>query len=135
MEYSGSWGKLVQEKNLKSKISQHCPFNHWKEFLFLFLCLQILQRCDCHSLNYLPVSAKDEGAKEQGDNKETPAHTGSNVNPFLLQGASILTPFLAVKQIAWKHIIKYQPMTSKKAPIFLCFMFSTYRSISPRRHV
>ncbi len=27
MVYSGAWGKLIQEKNQKSKISQHCPFN------------------------------------------------------------------------------------------------------------
>jgi hypothetical protein len=25
--YSGTWGKLIHEKNLKSKISWHCPFN------------------------------------------------------------------------------------------------------------
>ncbi len=24
--YSGAWGKLIHEKNLKSKISVHCPF-------------------------------------------------------------------------------------------------------------
>ncbi len=26
-EYSGAWGKLIYEKNQKSKISWHCPFN------------------------------------------------------------------------------------------------------------
>ncbi len=26
MVYSGAWGKLIHEKNLKSKISWHCPF-------------------------------------------------------------------------------------------------------------
>ncbi len=26
MGYSGAWGKLIHEKNLKSKISWHCPF-------------------------------------------------------------------------------------------------------------
>ncbi len=27
MVYSGAWGKLIQEKNQKQKISWHCPFN------------------------------------------------------------------------------------------------------------
>ncbi len=27
MVYSGAWGKLIQEKKQKSKISWHCPFN------------------------------------------------------------------------------------------------------------
>ncbi len=27
MVYSGAWRKLIQENNLKSKISWHCPFN------------------------------------------------------------------------------------------------------------
>ncbi len=26
MVYSGAWGKLIHEKNQKSKISGHCPF-------------------------------------------------------------------------------------------------------------
>ncbi len=26
MVYSGDWGKLIHEKNQKSKISRHCPF-------------------------------------------------------------------------------------------------------------
>jgi hypothetical protein len=26
MVYSGAWGKLIYEKNQKSKISWHCPF-------------------------------------------------------------------------------------------------------------
>jgi hypothetical protein len=26
MEYSGAWGELIHERNLKSKISWHCPF-------------------------------------------------------------------------------------------------------------
>ncbi len=26
MVYSGAWGKLINEKNQKSKISWHCPF-------------------------------------------------------------------------------------------------------------
>jgi hypothetical protein len=25
--YSGAWGKLIHEKNLKTKSSWHCPFN------------------------------------------------------------------------------------------------------------
>ncbi len=28
MIYSGAWGKLIREKNQKSKILWHCPFNH-----------------------------------------------------------------------------------------------------------
>ncbi len=27
MVYSGAWGKLINEKNQKQKISWHCPFN------------------------------------------------------------------------------------------------------------
>jgi hypothetical protein len=27
LRYSGAWGKAIHEKNLKSKISWHCPFN------------------------------------------------------------------------------------------------------------
>ncbi len=27
MVYSGAWGKLIHEKNQKSKISWNCPFN------------------------------------------------------------------------------------------------------------
>ncbi len=27
MVYSAAWGKLIHEKNQKSKISWHCPFN------------------------------------------------------------------------------------------------------------
>ncbi len=33
MVYSTAWGKLIHEKNQKSKISLHCPFNgypYWK---------------------------------------------------------------------------------------------------------
>jgi hypothetical protein len=30
MVYSGAWGKLINEKNLKSKISWHCPFKYRK---------------------------------------------------------------------------------------------------------
>ncbi len=33
MVYSGAWGKLIREKNQKSKISWHCPFkgsDQWK---------------------------------------------------------------------------------------------------------
>ncbi len=31
MGYSGAGGKLIHEKNLKSKISWHCPFKMWVE--------------------------------------------------------------------------------------------------------
>jgi hypothetical protein len=27
MLFSGAWGKIIHEKNLKQKVSQHCPFN------------------------------------------------------------------------------------------------------------
>jgi hypothetical protein len=27
MEYLGAWGTLIHEKNMKSKISWHCPSN------------------------------------------------------------------------------------------------------------
>ncbi len=29
MEYTEAWGKLIQEENLKSKISWHPPFQSW----------------------------------------------------------------------------------------------------------
>ncbi len=28
MLFSGGWGKMIHEKNLKQKISWHCPFKH-----------------------------------------------------------------------------------------------------------
>jgi hypothetical protein len=31
--YSGAWGKLIHEKNKKSKISGHCPFKSRGVFL------------------------------------------------------------------------------------------------------
>ncbi len=33
MLYSGAWGKLIREKNRKSKISWHCPFKETTMFL------------------------------------------------------------------------------------------------------
>jgi hypothetical protein len=36
MVYSGAWGKLTYEKNQKSKISWHCPFNKYKIMQSLF---------------------------------------------------------------------------------------------------
>ncbi len=39
MVHSGDWGKLIHEKNQKSKISWHCPFNDSKQTLFSFHCL------------------------------------------------------------------------------------------------
>ncbi len=30
MVYSEAWGKVIYEKNQKSKISWHCPFNNWR---------------------------------------------------------------------------------------------------------
>jgi hypothetical protein len=32
MVYSEAWGKLIHEKNLKSKISWHCPFKFNETF-------------------------------------------------------------------------------------------------------
>ncbi len=37
MVYSGAWGKLIHEKNQKSKISWHCPFKLVFCFFSLFL--------------------------------------------------------------------------------------------------
>ncbi len=31
MVYSGAWGKLINEKNLKAKISWYCPFKEKAE--------------------------------------------------------------------------------------------------------
>ncbi len=51
----GAWGKLIHEKNLKSKISWHCPFK------LSFACTKLykVKTADspCHSLptgNYIP---------------------------------------------------------------------------------
>jgi hypothetical protein len=33
MRYSGAWGKLIHEKNMKLKISWHCPFNMYSMFI------------------------------------------------------------------------------------------------------
>ncbi len=33
MVYSGAWGKLIHEKNQKSKIFWHCPFNDFYALL------------------------------------------------------------------------------------------------------
>ncbi len=42
MVYSGAWGKLIHEKNQKSKISWHCPFNFIlygpSPMMLIFLC-------------------------------------------------------------------------------------------------
>ncbi len=39
--YSGPWGKQIHAKNLRSKISWHCPFKGWLLFLDwkFFICL------------------------------------------------------------------------------------------------
>jgi hypothetical protein len=36
MAFSGAWGKLTHEENLKSKISWHCPFNSSLDAKFSF---------------------------------------------------------------------------------------------------
>jgi hypothetical protein len=51
----GAWGKLIHEKNLKSKISWHCPF----KLSFAWTILYKVKTADspCHSLptgNYIP---------------------------------------------------------------------------------
>ncbi len=38
--FSGAWGKVMHEKNLKQKISWHCPF---KRFTFILNCLKVYQ--------------------------------------------------------------------------------------------
>jgi hypothetical protein len=54
MGYSGAWGELIHEKNLKSKISWHCPFK------LPFACKKLYKvktAAQCHSLstgNYIP---------------------------------------------------------------------------------
>jgi hypothetical protein len=35
MVYSGAWGKLIHEKNQKSKISLHCPFKANTSWLYV----------------------------------------------------------------------------------------------------
>jgi hypothetical protein len=51
MIYSGAWEKLIHEKNLKSKISCHCPFKRRKvvaacffnhPYLFLIVFFSVL---------------------------------------------------------------------------------------------
>jgi hypothetical protein len=54
MVYSGDWGKLIHEKNQKSKISWHCPFKecilvllNWAEteiYFFKENCILELQK-------------------------------------------------------------------------------------------
>ncbi len=56
MGYSGAWEKLIHEKNLKSKISWHCPF----KLSFAYIKLHIVKDTDSdrHSLptvNYMYV--------------------------------------------------------------------------------
>ncbi len=41
MVYSGAWGKLVHEKNQKSKISRHC---HFKPGIMLNLCMHFTRK-------------------------------------------------------------------------------------------
>ncbi len=39
MLFSGAWGKMIHEKNLKQNISWHCPF---KEIFFINLRRKII---------------------------------------------------------------------------------------------
>jgi hypothetical protein len=58
--YSGAWGKLIHEKNLKSKISWHCPF----KLSFAYTELYKVKTADtrCHSFFffffYLPQATR-----------------------------------------------------------------------------
>ncbi len=50
MLLSGAWGKVIHEKNLKQKISWHCPFNQAEECIGMLtyshkLCRS--ERCTC----------------------------------------------------------------------------------------
>ena len=70
MVYSGAWGKLIHEKNQKSKISWHCPFKYFiyvgehtsvgciiQKCLAIFLACLAIYSVSCHSPVWtLPVT-------------------------------------------------------------------------------
>ncbi len=72
MRYSGAWGKLIHEKNLKSKILWHCPFK--LPFAWTTLYLGETSYSCCHSLptgNYCMSHSHDcESTK-----RSPPPHT------------------------------------------------------------
>ncbi len=41
MLFLGAWGKVINEKNLKQKISWHCPFKGQKYILFTIFFLHV----------------------------------------------------------------------------------------------
>ena len=45
MVYSGDWGKLIHEKNQKSKISWHCPFEVNSKAKIYIYVYSTTQRC------------------------------------------------------------------------------------------
>ena len=45
MVYSGDWGKLIHEKNKKSKISWHCPFEVNSKAKIYIYVYSTTQRC------------------------------------------------------------------------------------------
>ncbi len=42
MLFSGAWAKMIHEKNMKQKISWHCPFKGTQEWDFFWLRFWIL---------------------------------------------------------------------------------------------
>ncbi len=56
MGYSGAWGKLIHEKNLKSKISWHCHFNNMRLTASYHLALSFIQEeTASHQYRYFKV--------------------------------------------------------------------------------
>jgi hypothetical protein len=56
MGYSVAWGELIHEKNLKSKISWHCPFElpfklEWEHFKLIYVRRKIMYLRKCGSFN------------------------------------------------------------------------------------
>jgi hypothetical protein len=52
--YSGAWGKLIHEKNQKSKISWHCPFKLSLAWTKLYIVKTADSRCHSLAGNYIP---------------------------------------------------------------------------------
>jgi hypothetical protein len=65
MEYSRAWGKLIHEKNLKSKISWHCPF---KQSFF------------CHSMGQTSLDMKSHHQQQQHSQQREVEHSSSNIS-------------------------------------------------------
>jgi hypothetical protein len=56
MVYSGAWGKLIHEKNLKSKISWHCPFKGWLTYGDSPVDAKLSQNTHHHNNCQLPLA-------------------------------------------------------------------------------